>query len=130
MSLPLAIIAMVLILAGFALYAMLAFRLYKRLRTALRQRGYKSPALLTGAAVAAFTLPFVCTLLMQRILGRDDDVLWWLLLLFLAAPLVLTVAVRLLPARAWGRRRVRRRGPSGCSEARREKRGGDSGCIV
>ena len=110
MSLPLAIIAMVLILAGFALYAMLAFRLYKRLRTALRQRGYKSPALLTGAAVAAFTLPFVCTLLMQRILGRDDDALWWLLLSFLAAPLVLTLAVRLLPARnprTAGRRMVR-----------------------
>jgi hypothetical protein len=39
MSLPLAIIAMVLILAGFALYVMLAARLYKRLRTAVQQRG-------------------------------------------------------------------------------------------
>ena len=59
MPLPLAVIAMVLILAGFALYVMLAFRLFKRLRTALQQRGYKGPVVLTGAAVAAFTLPFV-----------------------------------------------------------------------
>ena len=59
MPLPLAVIAMVLILAGFALYVMLAFRLFKRLRTALQQRGYKGPVVLTGAGVAAFTLPFV-----------------------------------------------------------------------
>ena len=49
MPLPLAVIAMVLILAGFALYVMLAFRLYKQLRTAVQQRGYKSPVVLTGA---------------------------------------------------------------------------------
>ena len=47
MPLPLAVIAMVLILAGFALYVMLAFRLFKRLRTALQQRGYKGPVVLT-----------------------------------------------------------------------------------
>jgi hypothetical protein len=66
--------------------------------------------LLTGAGVAAFTLPFVCTLIMVRILGRDDDALWWLLLLFLAAPLGLTLAVRFLPVRnprTAGRRVVR-----------------------
>ena len=99
MPLPLAVIAMVLILAGFALYVMLTFRLYKRLRTTVQQRGYKSPVVLTGAGVAAFTLPFVFTLLMVQIVGKDDDALWWLLLLFLAAPLGLTLAVRFLPAR-------------------------------
>ena len=110
MSLPLAVIAMVAILAGFVLYAMLAVRLYKRLRAAVQQRGYKSPVLLTGAGVAAFTLPFACTLLLTRFVGRNDDALWWLLLLFLAAPLGLTVAVRFLPARnprTAGRRVVR-----------------------
>ena len=99
MSLPLAVIAMVLMLAGFALYVMLAFRLFKRLRTAVQQRGYKSPVVLTGTAVVAFTLPFVCALLLIKITGRNDDALWWILLLFLAVPLVLTVAVRFLPAR-------------------------------
>jgi hypothetical protein len=110
MSLPLAIIAMVLILAGFALYVMLAARLYKRLRTAVQQRGYKSPVVLTGASVAAFTLPFVCILLLVQIVGRDDNALWWIFLLFLAAPLALTLAVRFLPARnsrTVGRRVVR-----------------------
>src|SRR5262245_7107794 len=99
MPLPLAIIGMVLILAGFALYVMLAFRLFKRLRTAVQQRGYKSPVVLTGTAVAAFTLPFVCTLLIIQIAGRNDDALWWILILFLAVPLILTMAVRFLPAR-------------------------------
>ena len=99
MSLPLAIIGMVLILGGFALYVMLAFRLFKRLRTAVQQRGYKSPVVLTGTAVAAFTLPFVCTLLIIQIAGRNDDALWWILILFLAVPLILTMAVRFLPAR-------------------------------
>lgn len=55
------------------MYMMLAFRLYKRLRTTVQQRGYKSPVVLTGAGVAAFTLPFVFTLLMVQIVGRDDD---------------------------------------------------------
>jgi len=110
MSLPLAVIAMVFMLAGFALYVMLAFRLFKRLRTAVQQRGYKSPVVLTGTAVAAFTLPFVCTLLLIQITRRDDDALWWILLLFLAVPLILTIAVRFLPARnprTAGRRAVR-----------------------
>src|SRR5215475_8517172 len=110
MSLPLAVIAMVFMLAVFALYVMLAFRLFKRLRTAVQQRGYKSPVVLTGTAVAAFTLPFVCTLLLIQITRRDDDALWWILLLFLAVPLILTIAVRFLPARnprTAGRRAVR-----------------------
>jgi hypothetical protein len=110
MPLPLAVIAMVLLVAGFALYVMLAFGLYKRLRTTVQQRGYKSPVVLTGAGVAAFTLPFVVTMLMMRIVGRDDDALWWLLVLFLAAPLGLTLAARFLPARnprIAGRRVVR-----------------------
>jgi hypothetical protein len=90
---------MILMLAGFALYLMLASRLYKRLRATVQQRGYKSPVVLTGAAVAAFTLPFAVTLPMVQIVGRDDDALWWLLALFLAAPLGLTFAARLLPVR-------------------------------
>lgn len=101
---------MMTILAGFALYMMLAVRLYKRLRTAVQQRGYKSPVLLTGVGVAAFALPFVCTLLLAQLVGKDDDALWWLLLLFLAAPLGLIFAVRFLPARnprTAGRRVVR-----------------------
>ena len=108
-SLPLAIIAMMAILAGFALYMMLAVRLYKRLRTAVQQRGYKSPVLLTGVGVAAFALPFVCTLLLAQLVGKDDNALWWLLLLFLAAPLGLTLRsadscpleIRGPPAGAW-----------------------------
>ena len=110
MTLPLAIIAMALILAGFVLYVMLAFRLYKRLRTTLQQRGYKSPAVLTGAGVAAFILPFAGTLLIGRITENNDDALWLLLLLFLVAPVALTLAVRLFPSRnprTAGRRLVR-----------------------
>ena len=79
MPLPLAVVGVLLILVGFGLYVMLVSRLYKRLRNAIQGRGYKSPALLTGAYVAAFTLPFACTLLMVRIVGSNNDALWWLL---------------------------------------------------
>src|SRR5262245_10531681 len=110
MPLPLAVIGMVLLLAGIVLYAILASRLHKWLRKALQRQGYKSPVALTGAGAAAITLPFACTLLMVRIVGNDDDAFLWLLLFFLAAPLGLTLAVRFLPAqdpRTAGRRVLR-----------------------
>src|SRR5207248_2474150 len=99
MPLPLAVMAMVLILAGFVLYGMLSVRLYKRLWTALQRQGYRSPAVLNGAGAAAFALPFVCMLLLMQLLENDDHALLWFLLLFLAAPLALTLAVRFLPSR-------------------------------
>lgn len=110
MPLPLAVVGVLLILVGFGLYVMLVSRLYKRLRNAIQGRGYKSPALLTGAYAAAFTLPFACTLLMVRIVGSNNDALWWLLVLFIAAPLGLTFLAPLLPVRnrrTPGRRVVR-----------------------
>jgi hypothetical protein len=109
-SLPLAILGIVVILVGFVLYLVVAARLYKRLRRAVQQRGYKSPVVLNGAAVAAFTLPFVFTLVLVRIVGKNDDALWWILAFFLAVPLALTFATRLLPVRnprTAGRRVVR-----------------------
>jgi hypothetical protein len=99
MSLPLAVIALVLLLVGMALYAKLVSRLFDPLRRTLQQRGYKSPAVLTGWAAAAFALPFLFALTYAQIVGSKENALWWLILAFLAVPLALASAVRFLPAR-------------------------------
>jgi hypothetical protein len=90
---------MVLLLAGFVLYVMLAVLLYKRMHAALQEQGYRSPAVLNGAAVAAFVLPFACTLLLVKSGSSDEEALWWFLALALAAPLALSLAVQVLPSR-------------------------------
>ena len=54
MSWPLAIVAMVFLLAGIYYYVRLVVRLFSGFGATLRERGYKSPALKVGLAALAF----------------------------------------------------------------------------
>ena len=95
---PLAIVAMVFLLAGMYYYARLVYRLFIRMRTTLQQRGYKSPAVQAGLGAIAFTLPFIITV--ATLDYGDENALWLILALFIALPLALLLVVRRLPARS------------------------------
>ena len=105
---PLAIVAMVLLLAGMYYYFRLVVHVFARVGTTLRERGYKSPALRSILAAIAFVLPFAITL---ATLGYGDENAFLVVaVLFVVMPLALLIAVRRLPARnrrIAGRRVVR-----------------------
>jgi hypothetical protein len=94
---PLAIVAMVLLLAGIYYYFRFVARLFGRLKAALRERGYKSPALQVGLAALAFVLPFAITLATLGY-GHEEGI-WLILGLFIALPLIFTIGARWLPRR-------------------------------
>jgi hypothetical protein len=98
MPLPLAVIMMVLLLAGMVLYIVLVYRSFGRLRRVLIQRGYKSPAVLTLAGGFAFVLPLAATILLASTTG-NDNALWVLLASMLVVPAATSLAAPLLPAR-------------------------------
>ena len=100
---PLAIVAMVFLLAGIYYYRRLG-----GFGAALRERGYKSPALKVGLAAIAFGLPPLITL---AVLGYGhDQAIWLVAALYVALPLLLVYIARRLPAttvRTSGRRELR-----------------------
>jgi hypothetical protein len=109
MPLPLAVLAVVLLLAGTVGYLVLASRAFGLLRRSLERRGYKSPVVRTLAGAAAFLSVFALALLASPVVGREQ-VLWVALAGFVLVPGASALAVRLLPARnprTAGRRVVR-----------------------
>jgi hypothetical protein len=108
MSLILAIPLAFLLLGGFLLLLFVGQRLYRRLQRTLTEHGYKSPVLLTLGSGFAFLLTIAGIVLATAI--DEDALVPAIILITLVVPVLLTLAVRLLPARnprTGGRRSVR-----------------------
>jgi hypothetical protein len=98
MRLLLAAVVALLLLAGFGLFLYATRRLYRRMQRALDARGYRSPVVQTGSGALAFALTLGGFFAVAAVAGAEAA-LPAIFVAAMAAPLILTACVRLLPAR-------------------------------